>query len=183
MTRALDGTSDQMRKDRNKQSIVDEAARRGDIAAIDIDHISDFLKGVERNARRQKNLDPVPRDRMHAERGENLDKGIDKKVEILEKSQKRKINDEGKQQQIFAAAVVGRGRQPVGNVVVEASRAAHQEQEPVIPPAVKEITAREQQPILPAKPKLPINGDYQAQKNKIDRGVEKHRSKKRNQPK
>src|SRR5262245_11665279 len=60
------------------------------------------------------------------------------------------------------------------DVVINARRGPHKEQEAGIPPTVKKITAREKQPVLSVETKLPIAGYDENKKNKVYGRVEKH---------
>src|SRR5712692_445761 len=54
--RALDGASDQVRKKANEEGVLNNRLSRLELSMVDVYYIGDFLKGVEGNARRQKNL-------------------------------------------------------------------------------------------------------------------------------
>ena len=54
MAGTLNRPCDQMRKQADEQSVIDEGVRRPQLSFVDIDDVGDFLERIERDARRQQ---------------------------------------------------------------------------------------------------------------------------------
>jgi hypothetical protein len=62
----------------------------------------------------------------------------------------------------------------MGKIIIDARRSSHEQEKPVVPPPVKEITANQQKPVLLAIPESPVKRDNKDKKNKINGGIKKH---------
>src|SRR2546425_4594217 len=94
MPRSLNRTSNQVRKKADEESIVEEGLRRFESSFIDVDNVCDFLECIKRNTRWENDANQLERNMMNAKRLQCGPKRVSEKIQILECSKNRKIQDQ-----------------------------------------------------------------------------------------
>ena len=89
----LDGSCNQLREVRHVDGEVHEIGNRRVVFAVHIDRVRERLKGIERNANRQDDLQRGHVG-LHACGSEHLDKTVKKEVEVFEDAEQAEIGDE-----------------------------------------------------------------------------------------
>ena len=139
--RRLDDRSrDQLRKEGDVQRKAHQVAADGQLAAIDVDRIAQALKGVKRDADRQ---DDAQRPRLCD--AEQRAEGIDEEIRVLEYAQHRQRRRHAQRAQ--SAPPLRPARHAQSREKGGQRQGEHQKAEPPIPPAVKHIAARQQNPL------------------------------------
>ena len=147
--RALNRSSDQLRKKGDEQRIAHQAALRRELAAIDVDHIPQRLKRVKADAHRQQHVKRRNRQPHPQTRG-NSRECIGKKSKIFEKTQNAQI-DRKAERQNRAPPRFGLHPPQRQRAEIRHKRARGNQQRILRIPAHVEIVAGREQP-RPARP-------------------------------
>src|SRR5256885_14382009 len=91
-----------MGKQAHEQGIVDQRIGRLDLAMVHIDDVGDFLERIKRYRGRQHDLPEAGRNAFQPQQCREVRKRINEEVAVLEETEERKIERQGKQQQCAA---------------------------------------------------------------------------------
>src|SRR5271165_5962334 len=159
MIGTLNRTCDQVRKEANEESIIDKRISRLDLPSIDIDYVCDFLEGVEGDAGRKQNPQQRHRNVVETHRRQHSGERLDEEIEILEESEKAKVNNQRQDQEGPSLHGILQSGELPRYQKINAGATCHQKQESPIPPTVKEIACGEQEDILRPPAQFPIDHD------------------------
>ncbi len=93
---------------------------------------------------------------------------------ILEERQESHVDGQGDRQQQPAFCGVFRSIDEAGAIEVDECRDPNENQEPPVPPSIKEVARRQQEHILALPGTAPVEQHHEAQKDEIDRRVKEH---------
>ena len=87
----LNGTRDEVRKQRNEQRIVHQPLGRFQLPVIDVHNVRNFLEGVKRDSRRQNDPQYQEGNVVDSHSVQHLHQRIFEEVEVFEEAQKREV--------------------------------------------------------------------------------------------
>src|SRR6185503_721657 len=105
---------------------------------------------------------------------ECIDRRIKKEIEVLKKSQNRKIQNQGGDEQGFAGTRVRSVLDLSCDHKVDQRRCDHQQQKAPVPPTVEEVASQQEEQILPPPLQAPIHSDNKSEKQQVDGSIKKH---------
>src|ERR1700730_15206144 len=170
----INRTGDQVRKERVKTKILHHVAHRLQPPAVNIDRVTERLKSVERNSKRQ-NYAQKNRIGFQSERGQQMRQLRGEEVEILKESKHTEIADQRNQQPLSAMGPVRLVAHRQRHRVIDSRGGDEQREEAPTPPAVKNEARTDNQDVLFPSAQVPVKRPNDGQKNQINGRGETHR--------
>src|SRR5579859_4528083 len=173
---SFDGARHQLRKEGYEGQVVDEACRRSDLAAVDVDHVTQGLEGVEADARREQDAE---RERVQAPPhrvGEHGDRDGEE-IEVLEESQQTEVRRDADPEQASASARTLDAAQGPAEREVDQAGCQKKTAEAPVPPGVEDVAGSDEEGILelPAADR-PVQREDQGQEHQVRQAGEGHRT-------
>ena len=171
VTRPLDGTRDQLRKEGYKQREIQKAAGRLQTSLIDVDGVTHRLERIERDADRQQHRQHEPR-RLETRRRQQRRQILREEIEVFEKPQDPQIAGDTQPQPKLPLRVAFRAVDNPPASEIEQRRENNQAKKPPVPEAVKEVACHQQQAVLQALAEAKVQPENDQEEDaKLD-GVE-----------
>ena len=167
----LNRSGDEVRKERDEDGEVEQAAPGVQLATIDIDRVAHRLKRIKRDPDRQQNAQRRLVDR-DSRRGKNAGDVLDEEIEVLEEPEHPEVRDDAQPQE--AAAVLRVSLHPAGGAIVDDRGGRNQDQEPRVDVAVEEVAADKEQHVLAARRQRPVHRDEGDEEGDEVEAVEDH---------
>ena len=172
----LNRPGDELREEAHKRREIDEAARRLQVPAVNVNGIGEGLKRIEADAHRQDHLERRNVHR-HARRSPRIDPAVDEEVAVLEVTQQSEVHQQRHPEPRLLGAFLLRSFDLQTDEVIHQGGKRNQPQKPPIPPPVKHIARDDEQHVLRLEIALhdkPIQSEDDRQEEQEFRGVEKH---------
>src|SRR5262249_49987553 len=130
-------------------------------------------EGIKRDANRKNDVKGGETG-MVSKGGQESLKAVSEKVEVLEEAKHAKVDRHAAGQQPLPPGGPLLSLDPKGQVIVEEVRSEEESDKPWIPPPVKDVTGRQEHPVLPSMRQPVIEGQHRCQENQEGDGIEQH---------
>jgi len=167
------GSRHEMWKEADVEQEIDGISGRLEFATIDIDRVTHGKERIERNPDGQNDMQSWKAG-VDAEGSEQSLEAVGEEVKVFENAQNPHVDGDA-EGEVELLSTFGRGVfNPERAGVVERAREKKQEKEAEIPPAIKDVAADEQKPVLAPMPQAVIQAEDYPQEHQEGNGVENH---------
>ena len=137
-----DGTSDQVREEGDEGQVFYQLSCWCQLLPIDINGVTQRLKGVEANTGGKNQLDSDCIN-MPSKAGDTFTEAFRKEVEVLEETQNAEVtHNTTDEKELSPTRTSGTENQKASHVVNQAGR-QHEKAEPDVPPAIKDVAGNQ----------------------------------------
>ena len=176
IARTHDRSCHELRKERNREREIAQRPRRPHHAAVDVERVGEGVKGVERDADGQEDIE-VRRLVLNAATRQRPGEVLEEEVPVLEKAEHAQVHGHADPEPDLALVWFLHRAHFSAEIEIECSRREEEHSERRIPRAVKEV-ARDEEQILPRFPRAhrPVRAQNEHEKDDKGERVEQHRS-------
>ena len=173
MPRALNRPRNELRKKRHEEHVIAETPARADVPAGDVHDVTDTLKRVERDARRQHHLQHRER-HVQVQRVEQRGDIRDAEIVVFENAEQPEIAEHADRDQLPLPR--RRILDPARDEVVDDRGHGERQEKPRLIPPVENEAHRDEQEIPPARRDAPVKREDDGEKNEVGEAVKDHRA-------
>ncbi len=164
----------QVREQTDEETIVEKRLGGLNSSFIYVHDISDFLKGVKRDAGRKDDANQGQRNIVNSKFVEGTQEGTRKEVKVFKGPQNQEIQDEREDKPLPPVGIQAAGGNLLCDEEIHRGAADHKGEETPIPPSVEKVAGQEKKNILGAMIEAPIQEHDRYQEKKISGGVKEH---------